>query len=89
MTNKAHISQPVTPHVLRHKFSVASIQKGISLRALQKVLGHDTLSTTEIYLNISPEEVIKEYQNKWSGEAFLSKIHNVVQFRFYDAVYYL
>jgi integrase/recombinase XerD len=65
VANKAHISRPVTPHVLRHTFSVASIQKGISLRSLQKVLGHDTLSTTEIYLNISPEEVIKEYQSKW------------------------
>jgi integrase/recombinase XerD len=65
VANRAHISRPVTPHVLRHTFAVASIQKGISIRSLQKVLGHDSLATTEIYLNISPEEVIREYREKW------------------------
>ena len=65
IANRAQISRPVTPHVLRHTFAVASIQKGISLRSIQKVLGHDSLATTEIYLNISPEEIIKEYQQKW------------------------
>ena len=65
IANRAQISRPVTPHVLRHTFAVASIQKGISLRSIQKVLGHDSLATTEIYLNISPEEIMKEYQQKW------------------------
>jgi integrase/recombinase XerD len=40
-------------------------QKGISTRALQDILGHDHLSTTEIYLNLSPEEVIREFRSKW------------------------
>jgi integrase/recombinase XerD len=47
------IRRPVTPHVLRHTFSVTAIQKGISLPALQRLLGHDRLTTTEIYLTIS------------------------------------
>lgn len=65
VANRAHIRRPVTPHVLRHTFSVTAIQKGISLPSLQRLLGHDRLTTTEIYLNLSPEEVIKEFQSKW------------------------
>jgi integrase/recombinase XerD len=65
VANRAHIRRTVTPHVLRHTFSVACIQKGISTRALQEILGHDRLATTEIYLNLSPEDVIREFYNKW------------------------
>jgi integrase/recombinase XerD len=65
VANRAHIRRPVTPHVLRHTFSVTAMQKGISLPALQRLLGHDRLTTTEIYLNLSPEEVMREFQQKW------------------------
>jgi integrase/recombinase XerD len=65
IANRAKISRPVTPHVLRHTFAVMSVQKGISLPALQRVLGHDNLTTTEIYLNLSPEDVVREYREKW------------------------
>jgi integrase/recombinase XerD len=65
VANRAHIRRPVTPHVLRHTFSVMAIQKGISLPALQRLLGHDRLTTTEIYLNLSPEEVVREFREKW------------------------
>jgi integrase/recombinase XerD len=41
------------------------MQKGISLPSLQKLLGHDLLETTAIYLNISPEEALRELQEKW------------------------
>ncbi len=63
--NRAHISRPVSPHVLRHTFSVTAIRKGISLPALQRLLGHDRLTTTEIYLNLAPEDVVREFQEKW------------------------
>ena len=65
VANRAQISRPCSPHVLRHTFSVTAIRKGISLPALQRLLGHDNLTTTEIYLNLSPEDVIEEYQRKW------------------------
>ncbi len=65
VANRAHINRPVSPHVLRHTFSVTAIRKGISLPALQRLLGHDRLTTTEIYLNLSPEDVIREFQSKW------------------------
>jgi len=49
----------------RTTFSVNCIKKGISTRALQTLLGHDRLTTTEIYLNLSPEDAIREFLNKW------------------------
>ena len=66
IANRARISRTVSPHVLRHTFAVTAIHKGISLPALQRLLGHDTLLTTEIYLNLSPEHVVEEFQQKWS-----------------------
>lgn len=65
VANRAHIRRPVTPHVLRHTFAITCIQKGISTRALQEAMGHDRLATTEIYLNLSPEEVMGEFERKW------------------------
>ncbi|MQY59130.1 MAG: tyrosine-type recombinase/integrase [Clostridia bacterium] len=65
VADKTGISKPVSPHVLRHTFSVNCIEKGISTRVLQILLGHDRLATTEIYLNLSPEEAIREFLNKW------------------------
>ena len=65
MADKAGIAKNVSPHVLRHTFSVNCIEKGISTRALQSLLGHDILATTEIYLNLSPEDAIREFLNKW------------------------
>ena len=65
LANRAAISRPVSPHVLRHTFAVTAVQKGISLPTLQRLLGHDHLTTTQIYLNLSPEEVVREFQSKW------------------------
>ena len=54
----------VTPHVLRHTFATSIIQKGGSLAALKKILGHDRLTTTEIYLNLTDEHIVQEYKQK-------------------------
>src|SRR4051794_3275660 len=65
IANRPKLAQEVTPHVLRHTFATLSIQKGISLPALKKVLGHDRLSTTEIYLNLTDRHLQEEYEQKW------------------------
>jgi len=65
VANAAHISRKVTPHVLRHTFAVESIKRGISLRGLQQVMGHDSLTTTEIYLNYGDKNALDEYKTKW------------------------
>lgn len=65
VANRAAIRRKISPHVLRHTFAVTSLQKGISLPSLQKILGHGNLQTTAIYLNLSPEEALREYREKW------------------------
>ena len=65
VANRAGISKPTSPHVLRHTFAVSCVKKGISTPALMRLLGHDRLKTTEIYLNMSPEDVIREFESKW------------------------
>ena len=55
----------LTPHILRHTFVTLALQKDISLAAVQKILGHDRLTTTAIYLNFTDSHVIDEFTNKW------------------------
>ena len=65
VADRAGISKPVSPHVLRHSFSVTCLKRGVGLRTLQALLGHDHIQTTEIYMNLSPEDAIREFQTKW------------------------
>ena len=65
VANRAGISKPISPHIFRHTFAVNCVKKGLSSRALQMLLGHDRLTTTEIYLNLSPEDAIREFLDKW------------------------
>ena len=65
LARAAKITRPTSPHVLRHTFATNCVRKGISLPALQKLLGHETMRSTEIYLNLSPESAIEEFDAKW------------------------
>jgi len=65
VANRAKLTQDVTPHVLRHTWATLALQKGLSLAAVQKILGHDRLSTTAIYLNLTDQHIVEEYEAKW------------------------
>lgn len=65
VTNKDRIASEVSPHILRHSFATLFLQKGGSLAALKKILGHDRLATSEIYLNLTDKHVVDEYLEKW------------------------
>ncbi len=65
VAQRAGIIKKVTPHVLRHTFAITCIKRGISTRSLQQFLGHDRLMTTEIYLNMSPEDACREFMAKF------------------------
>ena len=65
VANRAGITKDVSPHVLRHTFATMALQKGISLPTVQKILGHDSLQTTAIYLNFTDVHIQDEFERKW------------------------
>lgn len=52
-----------SPHVLRHSFATAMLNNKADLTSIQKLLGHESVATTEIYTHVSFEELKNEYKN--------------------------
>ena len=76
LVEEAGIQKTVSPHTFRHSFATSLLEGGANLRAIQAMLGHESIGTTEIYLHTDTHRLREEILNHHPRNKMHNEIHN-------------